>query len=79
RLVEAVGADNPMIEDGLLRKKDRPYGPYFQAIQQFASTIDDPRAPFDLRKLADQITNECVFEPRAGEKNFGGWTQNELG
>ncbi|TWS18427.1 MULTISPECIES: ATP-binding protein [Tsukamurella] len=80
RLVEVLGSGHSMVTDGLLRKANNPRKPYSDAVFQHASIVDDPRAEFNLRNLADQIRHECVYETsQQNDSHFGGWAPNELG
>ena len=75
-----LGEDHALVQNGLLRKVKQPRKPHSDALFTHASRVDDPRAPFDLRKLADQIQNECVFETdNQNSQNYGGWATNDLG
>jgi uncharacterized protein len=80
RLVSVLGPDDPLVHEGLLIKVNRPRKPHSSAANAHAKTMDDAQAPFELRKLADQVGQECIFEiDRNNEYNFGGWAANELG
>ena len=80
RLVEVLGKDHPLVNnEGLLQKANRPRAPYSQACFEHPAVMDDPQAPFDIRKLSDQVRHECVFEnDQRDGTHFGGWATNEL-
>ena len=79
RLAEALGPDNELVQDGLLPKVNKPRKPFSDASFAHAAVLDDPQAPFSIRKLSEQVRHECVWETDQGAgKNFGGWATNEL-
>ncbi|MFC7724169.1 ATP-binding protein [Nocardioides sp. GCM10028917] len=79
RLAQALGEGHSLIHDGLLSKANRPRKPYSDACFEHAAVLDDPQAPFDIRKLSEQVRHECVYENDQREgTNFGGWAMNEL-
>jgi hypothetical protein len=58
----------------------RPRKPYSEAVAAHAAVLEDSQAPFDLRRLAEQISHECVYETdRNDENSYGDWATNELG
>lgn len=59
-----VAALKPEIaQDGIIRKIDNTKSLYISALQNtaIAAQIDDPRQPFDVNKLCEQIEQECVY------------------
>jgi hypothetical protein len=79
RLAEALGESDPLIHDGLLHKVGRPRKPYSDACSAHAAVLDDPQAPFNIRKLSEQVRLECVYENDQRDGTlFGGWAMNEL-
>lgn len=79
RLVAALDDNDPLVTDGLIHKMGRPRAPYSQACFAHPEVMDNPQAPFDLRKLSEQVKHECVFETDNSGRNFGNWVGNELG
>lgn len=51
--------------NGLIVKAFKDKSPFEQALQKHAAAVNDPREPFNVRLLAQQIVNECVqdYEP----------------
>lgn len=79
RLAAALDENDPLVIDGLIQKANKPRRPYSQACFAHPDVLDDPQAPFDIRKLSDQVRHECVFETDQRDENrFGGWATNEL-
>lgn len=79
RLVEVLGPNHPLVHDGLLPKVNKPRKPFSEATFAHAAVMDDPQAPFDIRKLSDQVRHECVWETDQRDgTSFGGWAHNEL-
>ncbi|MBM7509330.1 DNA helicase HerA-like ATPase [Nocardioides salarius] len=79
RLANALGEGHSLIQDGLLYKANRPRKPYSDACFEHAAVLDDPQAPFNLRKLSQQVPLECVYENDQREgTSFGNWAMNEL-
>lgn len=79
RLTAALGEDHALVRDGLLPKAGRPRKPFSDASFQHAAVLENPQAPFDIRKLGEQIRHECVFENDQRDGTlFGGWAMNEL-
>lgn len=52
-----------LAEDGLIRKINQPKAGYLAALSDptIAAVVDDPKSPFDFRKLSRQIEEECVY------------------
>jgi uncharacterized protein len=48
-------------KNGVIVKAEKKKAPYDTAYATHAQEIEDPRADFDLTKLIQQITEECVF------------------
>lgn len=78
RLVEALGPGDGLVQDGLLPKWKKPRKPFSAATFAHAPVLDDPQAPFDIRKLGEQVRHECVWETDHGGTSFGDWAANEL-
>ncbi len=59
--------------DGFIRKIRQPTRLVEAAERDpaVASRLDDPRQPFDVKHLVDQLEQECVWPPRAGDSNWG--------
>jgi uncharacterized protein len=49
--------------NGIIKKIDNAKSNYISALQDdaIAAQIDDPRQPFDIKKLSEQIEQECVY------------------
>lgn len=65
KLVRALKTTKPtglFIENGLIKKQQKPRQPYFDALMSEANEIHNPLCNFDIRKLADQIAYECIYD-----------------
>ncbi len=54
--------------DGMIVKADKPKKAFHEAEKTHASALENPRTPFDVKKLSKQIINECVW-PSGGTAN----------
>lgn len=80
RLAHALGPQHKLLdENGNIRKDRTERAPIAHAERANAATIDNPRAPFNLGRLAFQIGYECVWLPRGNETNYGNYNHNDLG
>ena len=65
-------------DNGVIRKAGKARKPYEDAWRAHAEFVDGPSADFDISKLCDQITEECIFATdRNDASRFGGPTDNE--
>src|SRR5690606_27384170 len=63
---------NPALAtNGVISKHDRPKRPVIDAETdpRFAAKLDDPRQPFDVTKLVQQIEQECVWPNGGSQKS----------
>lgn len=89
RLAHAIASD-PQADEAHLRirrasgevtKANGLLSTYQAAVTKYVSQMEDPHAPFDIRLLATQVQNECVW-PTSQSQNaarFGGPNASELG
>ena len=54
--------------DDIIVKANQPKKDFQDAAKQHAQSLENPRAPFDVKKLSKQIINECVW-PTGGTAN----------
>jgi hypothetical protein len=74
KLVKLVGA--PIAKAGVIVKAEKKRAPYDGAYATHAQAIEGPRADFDIKKLIQQITEECVFSSgflTGGRQDFSVW------
>ena len=80
RLAHALGPGHELLDGaGNIRKDNAERAPLARAERANATTIGDPRAPFNLGSLAFQIGYECVWTPRGNETRYGNFNNNDLG
>jgi uncharacterized protein len=65
--------------DGSIIKSGGNVATYQAALSRYAAAVEGAQAPFDLKLLAIQVQNECIWMPRTGETAFGGPNNNDLG
>lgn len=79
RSLRLAGVAPHVATDGIIKKIDQSKLPIINAEQQegIATILDDPRQPFDVRKLVGQIEQECVwpdgFGSARGTKDITKW------
>lgn len=76
KLVQAakgVAPANVTFANGLVEKMAKPRAPYYAAIGQHGVAIHAPSCDFDIKRLPEQIKNECVWSSGQGASagNFG--------
>ena len=64
-------------EDGYFRKANREKKPFLEVMRRLADEgrLEDPRTPFDVKKLSHQLLQECVW-PSGGSlqnPNYKSW------
>jgi energy-coupling factor transporter ATP-binding protein EcfA2 len=64
---------------GALEKASRKVANYQSALTKYGTDVEGVHSPFDIKLLAEQVQNECIWPPRAGETSFGGVNSNDLG
>ncbi|QRY63418.1 ATP-binding protein [Gordonia sp. PDNC005] len=86
RVAEDAGVDNSkpffeyMLPDGTLEKASKARKAFDDAARIYANKIEDANAPFDIRCLANQVLNECIFPTGGnGSTSFGRADQNSQG
>jgi len=68
-------ADSSLVNGGIVRKAGKPKALYEKEATKHAKAIESPHASFDIRKLTEQINEECVW-PSGGSQaapNFAIW------
>lgn len=60
-----------LAEEGYIKKYNESKQPIYDAQREpkISSKLDDPRQPFDVTRLVDQIEQECVW-PNGGSQRF---------
>ncbi len=69
--------DPTLASNGLIIKVNREKKPFNDAMFRFASRINDPRQPFDVSRLPEQIVNECVQD--YGDPKWKATNEAEIG
>jgi uncharacterized protein len=64
----------------ILKKKNKPKEPFMQILNQNLNIVSEDNLNFDVRSLAIQIENECIWESAHNNPTvFGGTDNNSLG
>jgi hypothetical protein len=74
KLAKLAGA--AIAKAGVIVKAEKKRAPYDSAYATHAQAIEGPRADFDIKKLIQQITEECVFSSgflTGGGQDFSVW------
>lgn len=88
RLASAIQADNApdpahqrMVQtSGEIVKRNGTIAVHQSACNKYIAAVEDPNSPFDIRLLAAQVQNECVWgTDRNNAAKFGDTDQNSLG
>ncbi len=80
RLAAALGDSHALISDGTIPKARLPRAPFEKAALEQNSIVEDSSSVFDLRKLAEQLRLECIWETDQRQSDrFGDYNNNELG
>lgn len=88
RLVTAIREDSaadpshaPLGVTGALPKAGGALATFQSATQKYISQVEGVHSPFDLKQLATQVQNECIWPTGQGANanQFGGPNNNELG
>jgi energy-coupling factor transporter ATP-binding protein EcfA2 len=67
------------IEDGVLKKENKPIRPYHEFYFKNVAEIESNDLNFDIKKLASQVTAECIFQTgRTDNSVFGGRADNDV-
>jgi DNA helicase HerA-like ATPase len=61
KLARILSDSHELVEVGQLPKANRPKKPFEDEYARHSETLDDPKANFDIGKLAKQIELECVW------------------
>ncbi|MFZ4764900.1 MAG: ATP-binding protein [Roseimicrobium sp.] len=75
RSLKLVRANPALADNGLLLKAEKAKAPIIEAMKKHAAAVNDPRAKFEIEKLAEQIQCECVF-PIGKIKQPPKWTDD---
>lgn len=63
--------------NGVISKANKDKKPFNDAMSEYATKVNDPREPIDVKKLPEQIVNECVSD--YGEPKWKGPNDAEIG
>jgi Helicase HerA, central domain/Helicase HerA-like C-terminal len=76
KLASVLGEGDSLVSDGCIPKAGRARGPFEDASKEHADALDAPAADFDIERLADQVTYECVWPSSfasGGRKDYTKW------
>ena len=72
-----VYIDESLATDGLLKKEHREKIPLLREFHRHALRIQDPSQPFAVKRLPEQLVNECVED--FDEKKYGKKSERDVG
>lgn len=88
RLVQAIQNDpnalpehSALIEaNGTIKKANRPMREMGEPLKKYVTQVENPSAPFNLKGLAVQVQNECVWpSARNNSENYGDLDYSQIG
>ncbi|RWD71078.1 ATP-binding protein [Mesorhizobium sp.] len=77
RAVNGVAPEGVTIRRGIVEKANNARTPFFEALDEHRAAINSPLCNFQIRRLAEQVTAECVWtSDNRNPDNWGGPDQS---